>query len=1150
VTGLLDSLNDEQHAAVIGSEPAVAVAAGAGCGKTRVLTTRLLRELEATSQDPDAAGLGQIVALTFTEKAARELRGRVREFCRLAATQAESPAERAAWKAHLRGLEAAAIGTFHSYCGRLLRQFPVESGVEPGFGVLDDELAPAVLDHSIDATLRDWLAAGRDDVIALAVDLGPHELRQSLARLVRDRIRGDLNRLARLDPDQIVTLWRERFESDVCPALLATVEAQSALLVERLNVTRSSHPPMQARIDFVRADLPALTSSPNFAAAWAPLREGFHFKGNRNTHWPSPEQYQSVKAAWDDLKDLIDDHVLPALTWDDSATRAAAEQSCGLARLADEAALAYDREKRRRGLLDFDDLQILARRLLDRRDPAVIAHLERTARLLLVDEFQDTDPVQDAILDQLVAPVLDSRRIFLVGDVKQSIYGFRGAQPSLFEIRRAALPEPARHALRSNYRSIPGLIAFTNRLFQPAFPDPIHRLIACAPAPAAAPSPNAPAAVEFLWAHEPAPAADPDSATPGPSRRRPRVGETRRLEGEWIARLIASRLTGPNPWMVRDPESPTHLRPARAGDVVILLRTLNDSSHYESALARAGIDYHVQGAAAFFGQQEVLDLINLLRTIEDPADPLALAATLRSPFGAVSDAALFWLATSPFGDLCQGFDHWSEIPELDTHDRLAVARIARLLHRWRAHKDRMPIARLLDLALDESGYEAALLAEFLGERRRANVRKLVERARRYDALGGLALADFSARLTAQFRDPPREDEAATTEEQGDAVRLMSIHQSKGLEFPIVILPDLDRHTDPRHARVVLDPDLGVLPLSGELAEFESDSDSPQSDEPASIDARRSLGAIVLRARQQQSDREEALRVFYVATTRARDHLVLSAGRDPASTSFQSEAMKLLAQSCNLTTGAWLTPPEPGSSLPTIHVIDTIPPPTPGATPAQPLAPRESDILATARLIEEAPAASNSTSPPPSSTSLPPAPIDLGPATWLDPATSRLRALLLDCLTDPHPSPERVPHWAALQFPAATRSLQARAQLLLHAWLASSPPANSSPRSAPPWQLSVGPFRFLGAADLCWQPADEPLSLAVIDLASEPTSLSALRLELAQRDAESRGQSVAHAWLLTCDDVGPTPRITWRPAPRLSDSILLDRLIPAPVQPDC
>jgi ATP-dependent helicase/nuclease subunit A len=291
-------------------------------------------------------------------------------------------------------------------------------------------------------------------------------------------------------------------------------------------------------------------------------------------------------------------------------------------------------------------------------------------------------------------------------------------------------------------------------------------------------------AVEFLWASE----ADAPETPKGSARDR------RKLEATWLARRLRQRLDAG--WTIRD-HATGRLRDAHADDIALLFRAMTDVGPYETALADAGFDYHTIGGAAFYVQQEVHDLINVLSAVEDPLDPVALAGALRSPFFCVSDDGLFWLASGQ-GSLLEGLEGADEIPELSALDRRRACRARGLLARWRSAKDRLSIAEMMNRVLEESGYEAALLGEFLGPRKRANARKLVRLARRFDHQGGFTLAAFVGRLRADVRRPPREEQAATTDEEGTSIRLMSIHQAKGLEFPIVVLPDLNRKP-PDHA---------------------------------------------------------------------------------------------------------------------------------------------------------------------------------------------------------------------------------------------------------------------------------------------------------------------------------------------------------------
>ena len=285
------------------------------------------------------------------------------------------------------------------------------------------------------------------------------------------------------------------------------------------------------------------------------------------------------------------------------------------------------------------------------------------------------------------------------------------------------------------------------------------------------------------------------------------VHERRTTEAVWLARRLRERIDAG--WQIRDPKTKTP-RAATPGDIALLFRAMTDVAPYEVALAAEGFEYHVVGGSAFYAQQEVHDLINVLSAIEDPFDVVSLAGALRSPFFCLSDDGLYWLATSLHRDLAANLHRCDQIPELSPTDGPRARRAGRLLASWRESKDQMPIAALIDRVLDESGYEAALLGEFLGSRKRANARKLVRLARRFDGQGGFTLADFVARLRDDLRRPPREEQAATTDEEGESVRLMSIHQSKGLEFPIVVVPDLNRDSGSNFQGVVFHPELGPL----------------------------------------------------------------------------------------------------------------------------------------------------------------------------------------------------------------------------------------------------------------------------------------------------------------------------------------------------
>jgi len=311
-------------------------------------------------------------------------------------------------------------------------------------------------------------------------------------------------------------------------------------------------------------------------------------------------------------------------------------------------------------------------------------------------------------------------------------------------------------------------------------------------------------------------------------------------------------------------------RRVESKDAVLLFRSMSHVATYEAALRRHGLDYYLVGGRAFFAQQEVYDLLNLLRAVENPQDAASLVGALRSPFCGLSDEAVFLLAAHPDGPWAALHDP-ARLATLPDDQRPTAERDVRFLTGWRAVKDRLPLARLLNRVFADSGYDAAMRFEFLGDRKLANLWKLVELARSFDRSGLFGLADFVARLADLVARQPREEQAATLPENADVVKLMSIHQAKGLEFPVVVVPDLAAagrggvHPVARWHR-------GLGCLVRLPAEFEA-TDEESGERPPFPDFADRLG----RTADQLADWQEDLRVLYVACTRARDLLILSAG---------------------------------------------------------------------------------------------------------------------------------------------------------------------------------------------------------------------------------------------------------------------------------
>jgi ATP-dependent helicase/nuclease subunit A len=1114
------SLHPEQAAALAVANASVALSAGAGCGKTRVLMERYLGALGGARPEP----LGRLIALTFTEKAALELRERVRLDCRrrldrdeapaasVTGAEAETDAAPTDWRAVLRGLDAAPIGTFHSFCARVLRRFPIEAGLEPDFGVLDATVAGTLRDETIAGVVRDRLLAGDEDLVALAIEVGLPGLQGLLAALVESRTKVDLAAWAARDATAIVAAWEDRLHEEFLPVLLEQnrVLAREVLALLEGNRPRSGPATMQ-KIEAIRGELRPADGGGDFLAGLARARVHMSFSGMRASQWDDPDGYPRVKDTLGRLREAAD-VVLSLIAHDPETSLAAAQTGRRLARLGLLTIEAYDRAKRARGEVDFDDQLLRTRDLLRARPEPVARWLERTVGAVLVDEFQDTDPIQADIL-RLLTGERFAASLFLVGDVKQSIYRFRGARPELFARLRDEFPEAGRKSLRANFRSLPPVLDFVNALFATAFPGEEHRLLSGLDLPPATTDP----AVTLVWASETA-----------PGGAKVAVAQRRKVEARWLARLLAVGIESGR-WTVRDRRTGA-ARPAEPGDVAILFRTLNDAAAYEDALVAAGLDYYVVGGAAFFGQQEVLDLINVLSVIEDPLDAVALAATLRGPFGGLSDNGLYWLGTVPKRDLPAAFEHWERLAHLDPQDRRRAGRLHGLLARWRSLKDAMPIADLLDRVLTESGVEAALPAEFLGDRRRANVRKLVRMARVYDAETGFTLGSFIERLRADWRDPPREEQAATTDEhETRAVRLMTIHQSKGLEFPIVVVPDLGRKDQAGRESMAATDDLGVV-VSATLAAPDDSGADAEEGEAGREPAAKNLGWILHRHRERLASEEEARRMFYVATTRARDHLILSAGMAPTEKP-NSPALRLLAEAFDLGTGACLVPLPDGARTPTLAVV-VAPPPEPAGRARR----NRPKLLRVAREIDRltnagagATTAGAVLAPP----AVPRRPrfIDLDPAIGLGARDARADALLRVLLASPaalDPDPARLA--AAVQagarrlVPAPPVASQRPVREALAAWL-ETPLGRAlrgakSVRAAVPWTRPLAgdghePTVLAGRLDLLLVDPRGRSTLVQLALPGSDPARERVRLIGSARAAIDLGlaREVDHAWLV-------------------------------------
>ncbi len=815
---------------------ATAVSAGAGSGKTTALVELCVRLLsgQATGTPLDP---GEVAAITFTEKAAAELVERLRKAVARRTARAAGGPEAAAWSERLRCLDRMAVGTIHNFCGRLLRERALEAGLDPEFTVLDEASAPPLLAEAARGAVVAALDEGRREARALCAAFKADELSSLVAALVAERsvrgLRGE--QPVAEGPVAAVEAARVALLEAAANFLAARGEARTATAeaaVER--VARASEPIGEEER---RGPL-----TPAVVARLVALGEAAH---------PAPrgKNMERLQAASSELKAAA--RALPALAAE-AWGRAQREE---LARLVLEAERRYRAACQARRGLDFDGLLTATRDLLA-GNRGILGELRGRLRALLVDEYQDVNGVQQAIFELLTAPLdgLAPGPIGVaVGDLKQSIYGFRGADVGVFAglVERLGANGGRVLHLTDNHRSAPAVVALVNELSRHALQPPEGQAprpfeIAFTPADrlvAKRPAALAPAA-ELL-----------DDGGGGTSAER-RGREAAALATRILA-LVSGRAGVPVRERVeRDGQLRERPRRPRFGDVAILFRRTTALGVYERALRAAGIPVRL-ARGAFHQSPEVRDLGELLASLADPGDELAWAALLRSPLCAVTDSTLLVLAGHGLAKLHAAAEAELAGLPMTGPERLRLGRFLAVWRALRPLRDRLAPHLLLGRAVEALDLDVALAAGPDGDRRRRNLEKALSLARAFGERGGTAM-ELATRLRWLAAQPPREPEADLDE--ADAVTLLSIHQAKGLEWPIVLLPDLGAPPRGDTGRARLDA-RGAL-CADWFDAGQADFVRTPSLEAAREDARRAADA-------------ESRRLLYVALTRARDLVVLS-----------------------------------------------------------------------------------------------------------------------------------------------------------------------------------------------------------------------------------------------------------------------------------
>jgi ATP-dependent helicase/nuclease subunit A len=762
------ALNTEQLAAV--HEPGVVfVSAGAGTGKTAVLVERYVQAVVERGLSIDA-----VLVITYTERAAGELRTRIRE--RLLELDRRDLAQE---------LDRAWISTIHGLCSRLLRSHPFEAGLDPRFRILDESQARILRSEAFTEALASFCSSRQPERLQLLATYGAAGLASMLARIY-ERLRSAGRPL--------------ELSSSATSLLTESLESLREIAEQPLD-DPAGHPEGRAQVERALELIASKPAAENLLDL-SDLRIG----RSRGEHYASFDEALSAVA-----QSALDE--------------VAARDRELLQELLQAFDRTYGTHKARESALDFEDLQLVARDLLSESE-TIRERLRWRFRAVMVDEFQDTNRLQCEVID-----LLGGDELFFVGDEFQSIYRFRHADVGVFRARRAASGGVL--ALTQNYRSRPELLSVVNHLFGVEFGGDFEPLVAAGrfPDPIFAP------AVELL-------VTDKSSYRDGPI-------EWREAE----ARHIAGR--------VRELVDAGECLP---GEVVLLFAAGTDAERYETALREEGLRTNRAAGRGYFAQQQVFDLLAYLRLLHNRYDDAALVTVLASPLVGLSNDALFLVRrAAPRRPLFTGLER--ELPAgLSARDRRLLVAFRQRYERLAGVSASSGLEVLCDRIVVEHDYDLAVLAQWDGRRRYANLRKLARLASSYEELRGPDVEGFVRFLRDQEAAGVKEVEAVAEEEGSDAVRLLTIHAAKGLEFKVVVVADAGRGPAGSAAHEILclpDGRFGfriVDPTTGERRDTEDYEE--------------------IRRAEKAAEEAETRRLLYVAMTRAMDRLIVSGALDP------------------------------------------------------------------------------------------------------------------------------------------------------------------------------------------------------------------------------------------------------------------------------
>ncbi len=822
----------------------VCIVAGAGTGKTHILIAKYIDLLERGCNPRD------ILALTFTRKAASEMKERVEAALDLRVS--ENPSK---WRRIRDEFIWADISTFHSFCSKILHEFPIEANIDPDFTIIDDLQARRLQEDALEACLHSPSSASRESICRLLADTDEWHVREYLLELYKNRIFVE-EFFKKLDDDEaIIEMWKTQycnFQNYLLALFLSNSEFGDTIK-ELHRLALACRKDKDGAMKYLRSIEPHLADlleqrSPKIALS--AIIELSRIKGRTNmgssANW-NAKDLKSLRNAYAKLQSLFtaNRQMLEIQAGDESFLKYTLDFLRDLKFAFKEYLNNVDELKRQRGGIDFGDMIYIAYHLFRDNKDLARANFHNRYRYVLVDEFQDTDPIQCKIIWEILGDLKEETdRLFVVGDPKQSIYLFRDADVALFKEMQEIIQGDLNGKiipLNINFRSAPEIVYFVNYLFS--------RILSSSSKPwefgydsldVSQERKNDSGSVELLLV--------PKGIG---GRERPKI------EAEMIARRIQNLVEIEKKEVYWDEfkyklPSP---RAARYGDIAILLQRRTNLRYIELALQKYGIPYHVSSGLGFYERQEIVDLFNLLNFLNNELDDISLYGILRSPYFGVPDSQLYKISKSGSGSLWSKAQKCPQLPE-----NAAMINAVNLLGKWLSWAHVEPIADLLCRIIESSEIYAVYGGLDGGNRYIANIEKFLQIVRNAQMNGMTSLSDFAAELDLLIDEAPMEGEGQIDIENANVVKIMTVHASKGLEFPIVAIPDMSGRGEKDRSMLMVDEILGIgLRVPDPSNEYK---------------LRDTFQLQLLKIRLDEKLEAERKRLFYVAATRAKDHLLL------------------------------------------------------------------------------------------------------------------------------------------------------------------------------------------------------------------------------------------------------------------------------------